>query len=51
MIEQSADLREVMEQLGHSTIALTANLYTHLTDRAKRDLARRMDEAVGGQEG
>jgi site-specific recombinase XerD len=47
MIEQGADLREVMDQLGHSTYRLTADLYTHLTVESKQRLAARMDDAMG----
>ena len=35
-----------MEVLGHSTIALTANLYTHLALAMMRDAAARMDKAL-----
>lgn len=36
LIAQGAPLRTVMEVLGHSTITLTANVYGHLFDEARR---------------
>ncbi|MDE3076506.1 MAG: site-specific integrase [Chloroflexota bacterium] len=37
LINEGAELRDVMEQLGHSQIALTANTYGHIfMDRKKR---------------
>jgi integrase len=45
-LAQGASLREVMEQLGHSTITLTANTYTHLQEAMKAKAAARMDAAL-----
>lgn len=39
LINQGAELRDVMEQLGHSQISLTANTYSHLFAERKRSLA------------
>jgi integrase len=36
-----------MEQLGHSTIALTMNTYSHVIPALQRDAAERMDAALG----
>ena len=36
-------MKEVQDMLGHSTMRLTADLYTHLLPQAKQDLADRMD--------
>lgn len=43
LLAQGVDLRVVMEVLGHSEIALTANLYTHVLPALKHDAANRMD--------
>jgi integrase len=43
LIAEGAELRDVMEQLGHSQISLTANTYGHLYDERKRELAALMD--------
>ena len=38
-----ATLTETKEILGHSQIGITANLYTHIYDKAKREAMDRMD--------
>lgn len=45
-ISQGAPLKEVSEMLGHSQIAITADLYGHLYDEARRGIAAKMDLAV-----
>ena len=39
--------RVVMEQLGHSTITLTMNVYSHVIPALQRDAADRMDTLLG----
>lgn len=39
-------LKEVSELLGHSSITMTADLYGHLADEAKRPAAEAMDELL-----
>ena len=46
LLAQGASLREIMEVLGRSQIALTANLYTHLTPAMKKEAAARMDAVL-----
>lgn len=46
LLSQGADMREIMEQLGHSQISLTANTYTHLSDELRRATADRMGAAL-----
>jgi site-specific recombinase XerD len=41
------DLRDIMEMLGHSQIAVTANLYTHIAPAVKRQAADGMDRLFG----
>lgn len=36
--------REVMQVLGHSTIAITMDVYSHVADDALRDKMERVDE-------
>ena len=48
LIAEGAELRDVMEQLGHSQISLTANTYGHLYDERKRELASLMDGKLRG---
>ena len=48
LLAQGLQLREIMEVLGHSQIALTANTYAHLVPAMKREAADRMDAALSG---
>ena len=43
LLLQGADMRTVMEQLGHTRMATTSDLYTHVLEEVKRDAATRMD--------
>jgi integrase len=47
LLAQGADMRTVMEVLGHSSIALTANTYSHVGKAAMRDAADKMEAALG----
>ncbi|MPZ14364.1 MAG: tyrosine-type recombinase/integrase [Chloroflexi bacterium] len=44
---QGADLKLISATLGHSQVAITADLYTHLFSEASADLAVRMDALLG----
>lgn len=46
LLAQGATLHEVMQTLGHSQITLTANLYGHMYDAARRQNADRMDAVL-----
>jgi integrase len=46
LLAEGADLRTVMEQLGHSTIALTGNTYSHIAPTLLRDAAEKLDRAL-----
>lgn len=48
LLSQGAELRTIQEFLGHSQISLTANTYTHLSEKLWRDTAQRMGEALSG---
>ena len=48
LLANGADLRTVMEVLGHSSIALTANTYAHVGNAAMKDAAAKLDSAIGG---
>ena len=43
MLAQGVDLRVVMEVLGHSQIAVTANTYAHVRIEVTRVAAERVD--------
>jgi len=42
------DLKTISTSLGHSTIAITANVYAHVTESLHRENAARVDAALGG---
>jgi integrase len=46
-LTEGASLREIMEQLGHTQISTTANIYTHVAKRLKSKSAERMDRLFG----
>ncbi len=46
LLEKDADLYEVSRLLGHSTIGITANVYGHITEGMKRELADKMDSIL-----
>jgi integrase len=47
LLAQGIPARVVMETLGHSSIALTMNTYTHVLPSLLRDAADAMDRALG----
>lgn len=47
MLAQGAPAREIMETLGHSTIKITMDIYTHVLPASQRDTAARLDAALG----
>jgi integrase len=48
LLAQGVQLRAIMELLGHSTIALTANTYAHVMPAMMQDMANKMDSILGG---
>ena len=48
MISQGVPSREVMETLGHSTIAMTLNRYAHIFQEAQRETADKMGKMLAG---
>lgn len=47
-IQNGDDLYTVSKNLGHTNISTTANIYGHLTQKAKLDSASRMDGFISG---
>ena len=46
MLAQGTDLYVVSEVLGHSSVAITKDVYGHLVEGQKRAAASRMSEAL-----
>jgi integrase len=46
LLAEGVGLREVMEQLGHSSIALTANVYAHVLPHVLEESARKLDRVL-----
>lgn len=46
MVAAGVDLHQVKEQLGHSQISLTADLYAHGVNEAQRKAADRLDQVL-----
>ncbi len=44
---QGATANDVKDTLGHSDVRVTLNVYTHLFDERKHEIASRMDHALG----
>lgn len=51
MLAQDVSLRVVMEVLGHSSISLTANTYSHVMPSLVQDAAEKMGDALFRQRG
>jgi integrase len=48
MLAQGIPLRSIQDILGHSSIALTANLYAHVGEQLRREAAGAMDSIIAG---
>lgn len=46
MVAAGVELHQVKEQLGHSQISLTANLYAHGVDEAQRKAVNKLDQIL-----
>jgi integrase len=46
LLSQGVHPRVVMELLGHSTIALTMNTYSHVISQLQREAADRMESVL-----
>jgi len=47
MLTAGADLKSISSALGHSTIAITANTYAHVTEALHESNAAKLDVALG----
>jgi integrase len=49
MLAQGVPLKLVSESMGHSTIAITADVYSHLDREQRRGAADAIERAIGGE--
>ena len=49
MLAEGVALRTIMEILGHSQIAVTANLYGHVAPAAQQDALERVGSLLGSR--
>ena len=47
MIAEGVDIRTVSNRLGHAQTSTTLNIYTHALKSRDRDVAEKLDEALG----
>ena len=47
MIAEGVDIRTVSNRLGHAQTRTTLNIYTHALKSRDRDVAEKLDEALG----
>jgi len=50
MLDRGADLRLIMETLGHSQISVTADLYTHVLPHRQRAASEAVDALILGED-
>lgn len=46
LLEADVDLKVVSEMLGHSSMAITADIYTHVLDSLKQDASDKLNELL-----
>ena len=46
LLAQGANLKDIQTLLGHSSIAITGNLYAHVTEQRQREVVARLDQAL-----
>ena len=46
LLAQGANLKDIQALLGHSTIAITGDLYAHVTEQRQQEVVARLDQAL-----
>lgn len=46
LLEQGIDLKTISDRLGHSTIIMTADIYSHITDKLQAKAVKSLDNAL-----
>jgi len=46
LLELGEDLKVISERLGHSTITLTADTYSHVREKMQREALNKLDQVL-----
>lgn len=46
LLEQGVDIKTISDRLGHSTITMTADIYSHITDKLQAKAVKSLDNAL-----
>ena len=46
LAEQGEPLKVIMDRVGHKSANTTLRIYTHVTDKMKDDLIKRLDKVI-----
>ncbi|MFB5192760.1 site-specific integrase [Alicyclobacillus fastidiosus] len=49
LLESGVDLKVVSQRLGHSSISVTADVYSHVTRRLQEDAVKKLENMMGGE--
>jgi site-specific recombinase XerD len=49
LIEDGEDIRNVQELLGHATLAMTSDIYSHVIEKTKKKVMTRMNGLLNVQ--
>ena len=47
LLARKIDLKVVSELLGHSSVAITADIYAHVMPEMQREVVKKMDDLYG----
>ena len=47
LLTRKIDLKVVSELLGHSSVAITADIYAHVMPEMQREVVKKMDDLYG----
>jgi len=46
LLEQGVDIKTISDRLGHSTITMTADIYSHITDKLQAKAVKSLDDVL-----
>lgn len=51
LLESNVDLKTVSQRLGHSSITVTADVYSHVTKKMQREAMNKLEQMMGNEQG